>query len=93
VLLVVLLIAGAAAAAYFLTRPKQVLVPKVIGEQVSTARATVEQAKFQVSTVPVVNRRPRGIVVSESPAAGTKADKGSTVTLSVSTGPGSPRAR
>ena len=60
VLLVVLLIAGAAAAAYFLTRPKQVLVPKVIGEQVSTARATVEQAKFQVSTVPVVNRRPDG---------------------------------
>jgi eukaryotic-like serine/threonine-protein kinase len=36
----------------------------------------------------VVNRKPSGIVVSESPAAGTKADKGSTVTLSVSTGPG-----
>jgi eukaryotic-like serine/threonine-protein kinase len=88
VLLVILLIAGAAAAAYFLTRPKQVLVPKVIGEQISTARATVEQSKFQVSTVPVVDRRPRGIVVSESPAAGTKADKGSTVTLSVSSGPG-----
>jgi serine/threonine-protein kinase len=88
VALVVLLIAGAAAAAYFLTRPKQVLVPKVIGEQISTARATVEQAKFQVSTVPVVNRKPTGIVVSESPAAGSKADKGSTVTLSVSSGPG-----
>ncbi len=88
VLLVILLIAGAAAAAYFLTRPKQVLVPKVIGEQVNAARATIEQSKFQVSTVPVVNHRPPGIVVSESPAAGTKADKGSTVTLSVSTGPG-----
>jgi serine/threonine-protein kinase len=88
VLLVVLLIAGAAAAAYFLTRPKQVLVPKVTGEQINTARATVEQAKFQVSTVSVPNHRPPGIVVSESPAAGTKADKGSTVTLSVSSGPG-----
>jgi serine/threonine-protein kinase len=87
-LLVVLLIAGAAAAAYFLTRPKQVVVPKVTGEQISAARATVQQAKFQVSTVPVPNRRPSGIVVSESPAAGTKADKGSTVTLSVSSGPG-----
>jgi eukaryotic-like serine/threonine-protein kinase len=87
-LLVILLIAGAAAAAYFLTRPKPVLVPKVIGEQISAARATVTQAKFQVSTVPVVNRKPSGIVVSESPAAGTKADKGSTVTLSVSSGPG-----
>ncbi|HEX3977175.1 MAG TPA: Stk1 family PASTA domain-containing Ser/Thr kinase [Solirubrobacteraceae bacterium] len=87
-LLVILLIAGAAAAAYFLTRPKQVLVPKVIGEQISTARATVQQAKFQVSTVSVVNRKPSGIVVSESPSAGSKADKGSTVTLSVSSGPG-----
>ena len=88
VLLVVLLIAGAAAAAYFLTRPKQVLVPKVTGQQIASARTTVEQAKFQVSTVSVPNRRPPGIVVSESPAAGTKADKGSTVTLSVSSGPG-----
>ncbi|HTU98698.1 MAG TPA: Stk1 family PASTA domain-containing Ser/Thr kinase [Solirubrobacteraceae bacterium] len=88
VLLVVLLIAGAAAAAYFLTRPKQVLVPKVTGQQIASARATVEQSKFQVSTISVPNRRPAGIVVSESPAAGTKADKGSTVTLSVSSGPG-----
>ncbi len=88
VLLVVLLIAAAAAAAYFLTRPKQVVVPKVIGEQVSTARATVAQAKFQVNTFSVPNRRPAGIVVAESPSAGTKADRGSTVTLSVSSGPG-----
>src|ERR1700742_53390 len=88
VLLVVLLIAGAAAAAYFLTRPKQVLVPKVTGQQIASASATIKQSKFQVSTVSVPNRRPAGIVVSESPAAGTKADKGSTVTLSVSSGPG-----
>ena len=88
VALVILLIAGAAAAAYFLTRPRQVLVPKVTGEQYSTARATLSQAKFQVSKVTLSDRRPPGIVISESPAAGTKADKGSTVTLSVSTGPG-----
>ncbi len=87
-LLVILLIAGAAAAAYFLTRPTQVLVPKVIGEQISTARATVAEAKFQVSTVSVVNRKPSGIVVAEAPSAGSKADRGSTVTLSVSSGPG-----
>ncbi len=86
--LVVLLIAAAAAAAYLLTRPKQILVPKVTGEQVAAARATIEQSKLQVSTVSVPNRKPEGIVVSESPAAGTKADKGSTVTLSVSSGPG-----
>jgi serine/threonine-protein kinase len=88
VLLVILLIAAAAAGAYFLTRPKQVTVPKVTGEQVSVARVSLEEAKFQVATVPVSNRKPKGIVVAESPAAGTQADKGSTVTLSVSTGPG-----
>jgi eukaryotic-like serine/threonine-protein kinase len=88
VLLVALLVAAAAAAAYFLTRPKQVVVPKVTGEQVSVARTTVEQAKFQVATVSVPNRRPSGIVVAESPAAGTKADRGSTVTLTVSSGLG-----
>jgi eukaryotic-like serine/threonine-protein kinase len=88
VLLVILLIAAAAAGAYFLTRPRQVVVPKVTGEQVSLARQTVAQANLQAATVTVSSRRPRGIVVAESPAAGTKADKGSTVTLSVSTGPG-----
>ncbi|MFL5864343.1 MAG: Stk1 family PASTA domain-containing Ser/Thr kinase [Solirubrobacteraceae bacterium] len=88
VLLVVLLVAAAAAAAYFLTRPKQVLVPKVTGDQIAVARTIMEQAKFQVATVKVPNRRPSGIVVAESPAAGTKADRRSTVTLSVSTGPG-----
>jgi eukaryotic-like serine/threonine-protein kinase len=88
VTLVVLLVAAAAAAAYLVTRPKQVVVPKVTGEQVALARSIVEQAKFKVSTVSVPNRKPSGIVVSESPAAGTKADKGSTVTLSVSSGPG-----
>jgi eukaryotic-like serine/threonine-protein kinase len=88
VTLVALLVVAAAAAAYLITRPKQVLVPKVTGEQVALARSIVEQAKFQVSTVSVPNHKPSGIVVSESPAAGTKADKGSTVTLSVSSGPG-----
>jgi eukaryotic-like serine/threonine-protein kinase len=88
VALVILLIAGAAAAAYFLTRPEQVVVPKVTGEQFSTARATLKKARFQVSKVPVSDRKPPGIVVAESPGAGSKADKGSTVTLSVSTGPG-----
>ncbi|HEY2320537.1 MAG TPA: Stk1 family PASTA domain-containing Ser/Thr kinase [Solirubrobacteraceae bacterium] len=88
VLLVVLLVVAAAAAAYFLTRPKQVTVPKVTGDQVSVATGIIKQARFQVATVSVPNRRPRGIVVAEAPAAGTQADKGSTVTLSVSTGPG-----
>ena len=47
-----------------------------------------DRPKFQVATVSVPNRRPAGIVVAESPAAGTKADRGSTVTLTVSSGQG-----
>jgi eukaryotic-like serine/threonine-protein kinase len=88
VLLVILLIAAAAAGAYFLTRPKQVVVPKVTGDQVAVATTILKEAKFQVATFPVTNRKPKGIVVAESPSAGSKADKGSTVTLSVSSGPG-----
>ncbi len=86
--LVLLLIAGAATGAYFLSRPKQRVVPNVIGEQVSVARAFVERAGFSTAVVRVTSSRPAGIVVHEDPTQGVKADKGSTVTLSVSSGPG-----
>jgi beta-lactam-binding protein with PASTA domain/predicted Ser/Thr protein kinase len=87
-LLVLLLIAGAAAAAYFLTRPKQVIIPKVTGEQLNTARTVLQGAGFQIDPINVPDRKPSGIVIGEDPGAGTKADKGSTVTLTVSRGPG-----
>jgi serine/threonine protein kinase len=86
--LVILLIAGAATGAYFLSRPKQRVVPNVIGEQVSVARAFVKRAGFSAAVVKVTSSKPAGIVVSENPTQGVKADKGSTVTLSVSQGPG-----
>jgi beta-lactam-binding protein with PASTA domain/predicted Ser/Thr protein kinase len=86
--LVLLLIAGAATGAYFLSRPKQRVVPDVVGEQVSVARAFVERAGFSTAVVRVTSSRPAGIVVRENPTQGVKADKGSTVTLSVSQGPG-----
>ncbi len=86
--LVLLLVAGAAAAAYFLTRPNQSLVPKVTGEQLRLARKTIEAQGFEVDSIHVANRRPPGTVIGESPDPGTKADKGSTITLTVSGGPG-----
>jgi serine/threonine-protein kinase len=88
--LVALLVAGAAAAAYLLTRPKQYTVPNVVNFQERLAR-TVLQAPpghFQVAVVPEVSSKPAGIVTGENPGAGSKAGKGSTVTLTVSSGSG-----
>src|SRR6202020_785696 len=87
--LVLLLVAGAAAAAYFLSRPKQEVVPYVVGQQVSIAEAILTNAGFATSEVHIQNGRPRGIVINESPAGRTKTDKGSTITLPVSSGKGS----
>ena len=87
-LLVLLLVAGAAAAAYFISRPKQVAVPAVTGLQLPVARAILERADFTVTPVNVNSSKPPNIVVSEAPAAGQKADKGSNVTLEVSQGLG-----
>jgi eukaryotic-like serine/threonine-protein kinase len=88
-LLVVLLIAGAATAAYFLSRPQKRVVPAVTGEQLNLARTVVQNAGFTVSApISVPSTQAAGIVIGESPNAGQKADKGSNVTLTVSSGPG-----
>jgi eukaryotic-like serine/threonine-protein kinase len=86
--LVLVLIAAAAAAAYLLTRPKEVIVPRVTGDGISEARSVLAGAQFQVDQVNQVSGRPRGIVIGQQPGADTKADKGSTVTLEVSSGSG-----
>ena len=62
--------------------PPMVEVPNVVGRSESQARATLEQAGFQVSV-----NKPLGFVVfgvnSQNPRGGTKAPKGSTVTITV----------
>ncbi|HEY5427746.1 MAG TPA: Stk1 family PASTA domain-containing Ser/Thr kinase [Solirubrobacteraceae bacterium] len=86
--LVLLLVVGAAAAAYLLTRPKEYAVPKVIGDQYAEARSVLIAAHFQVDPVYQSSRKPKGVVIGEQPAGGTTATKGSTVTLEVSSGAG-----
>ncbi|MGI8413396.1 MAG: Stk1 family PASTA domain-containing Ser/Thr kinase [Solirubrobacteraceae bacterium] len=85
---VLLLAAGGGLAAYLLTRPAQKLVPQVVGGQLDTARTQLQNAGFAVGTINVGNAKPAGIVISEQPAGGARADAGSTVTLTVSQGPG-----
>jgi beta-lactam-binding protein with PASTA domain/cytochrome c556 len=88
VALLVLLLAGGGVAAYLLTRPKQVAVPAVVGQQIGPARTRLLQAGFKVSEQPETSSHPTGFVFFQSPIGGAKVDKGSTVTLSVSSGPG-----
>ena len=67
---------------------KQVEVPNVIGMSEADARATLEQAGFQVtSTSAPSDATPEGSVSDQSPDGGTQAAKGSTVSITVSTGP------
>ncbi len=87
--IIALLIAGLVGlAVWALTRPAQVTVPSVTNEDVESATATLEDAGFEVEINEGSNPRAPGTVLEQDPTAGEQADEGSTVTLSVSSGPG-----
>jgi beta-lactam-binding protein with PASTA domain/predicted Ser/Thr protein kinase len=83
-----LLLAGGGLAAYLLSRPTKAVVPTVINEPLSTASAQLQNANFNVSTITVPSNSASGIVIRQSPQGGVKLNQGSTVTLTVSSGPG-----
>jgi eukaryotic-like serine/threonine-protein kinase len=58
-------------------------VPDVVGTTSSEATKTLGDAGFEVNVVAVPSDQPSGQVVAQSPAAGSEADKGSTVRLNV----------
>ncbi len=67
---------------------KQVEVPNVVGMTEADARATLEQAGFEVSSTNAPSdTTPQGNVSDQSPDGGTQAAKGSTVSITVSSGP------
>jgi serine/threonine-protein kinase len=91
-LIVALLAAGVAAlVAFALTRPSHVSVPDVIGQDVDAATQILDSKGFDVAIKAVPSGAPRNQVVEQDPIptdrGGGKAEKGSTVTLSVSSGP------
>ena len=67
--------------------PKPVTVPSVIGLPYEQAATQLQAAGFAVSRVDVQSEQAAGIVVDQDPNGNSTASKGSTVTLSVSTGP------
>jgi eukaryotic-like serine/threonine-protein kinase len=65
--------------------PAEVDVPSVIGLQFAQASAALQAQGFAVARSDVDSERPKGEVVDQSPSG--QAQKGSTITLSVSKGP------
>jgi serine/threonine-protein kinase len=89
---IALLVAGVAAlVAYALTRPSDVAVPDVIGQNIDQASRALDSKGFDVAIKAVPSAAPRNQVVEQDPIptdrGGGKAEEGSTVTLSVSSGP------
>ena len=74
---------GGGVAAWALTRPDQVNVPAVLGSR-ATRRGSCSSVAASTSRRPTVsNCAPEDTVVEQDPPAGSEAEEGSTVTLSV----------
>jgi beta-lactam-binding protein with PASTA domain/tRNA A-37 threonylcarbamoyl transferase component Bud32 len=64
-----------------------VVVPNVVGDKLSEAQQTLEDAKFQVEVETQPSDARKNTVLTQDPLADTEAEEGSTVTLVVSAGP------
>jgi beta-lactam-binding protein with PASTA domain len=78
---------GTATGATTTTTAQTVRVPNVVGLQQASAQRRLHSAGLGAGITYVASQQPSGRVVSERPAAGTQARKGSKVQLSVSRGP------
>jgi serine/threonine-protein kinase len=86
--LLAVLVAGLGLAAVLLLPGTQkVGVPTVVGADQANAEAKLRREGFRVDTVQKTAEQPAGQVIGQDPTGGTKAKKGSTVTLTVSAGP------
>jgi eukaryotic-like serine/threonine-protein kinase len=87
--LVVLALAALAFGAWALLTPEQREVPNVVGKRSDTAAQILQNAGFEVDIVPIQSDTvAEGRVAGQRPEAGTEADEGSLVTITVSSGPG-----
>jgi serine/threonine-protein kinase len=87
VALVVLLLIGGGVAAYVLTRPQKVLVPTVVNLPQQAAQQRILAAGFTPNVISQPSKYPNGIVIAQNPLGDERVKSGSTVTLTVSTGP------
>jgi serine/threonine-protein kinase len=87
--LVVLALAALAFGAYALLKPESKKVPNVVGKRSGTAAQTLQNAGFEVDIVPIQSDTVADDrVAGQRPEPGEEAEEGSTVTITVSSGPG-----
>ncbi len=70
-----------------LLAPEQRVVPAVQGQTIDSARAQLGQAGFEVDIRRRSDPAPVDVVIDQVPGPGQTADKGSTVTVTISSGP------
>jgi serine/threonine-protein kinase len=87
--LLLLALAGAALAVFLLTRPDKATVPSVVGQSLTVAQTRLQNDGFKVDVIRRTSDRPKDDVIGQTPNPGVEVDKGETVTLTVSDGPGS----
>ncbi len=88
-LLILLALAAIAFGVYLTLKPEQLSVPNVIGLKEATASQVLQNRGFEVNIERVANADvPRDEVAAQDPRPSTEAEEGSTVTITVSTGPG-----
>jgi len=66
---------------------EQVKVPPLVGQTLNAAKQQLKAVGLDFSSSEESSNRPKGEVLTQSPDAGTSVDPGSTVTLTVSSGP------
>ncbi len=67
--------------------PEQVTLPSFVGQQVDTVTGQAETLNLNFRIIETPSSEPKGQIIDQDPAATTAVDKGSTVTLTVSSGP------
>jgi serine/threonine-protein kinase len=68
--------------------PTGTKIPNVVGMGQLQAMSRLQAAGFRVDSYPTASNRPRGLVVSQRPPAGTRAPAKSVLRIDVSLGPG-----
>ncbi len=87
--LIALAVLAIAVGLYLTLRPEQLVVPNVIDRESATASQILQNRGFEVDIVTVVNPDvERDHVATQDPRPDTEAPEGSTVTITVSGGPG-----
>jgi serine/threonine-protein kinase len=88
-LLALLALAAVAIGAYLLLEGEEKPVPDVVGNRSAVASQRLQNAGFEVNIETVLSEStPKDRVTTQSPQPGERADEGSTVTITVSSGPG-----